>query len=111
MSAYDDLIAEAQSNISIGGIRTDTSYEDALADLSREQWEDYKTRYLPVQDELLALSQNDQLLTEQLARNETNIANSFKTAEQNESMRMGRYGLSSMGTQTERKATINCLKT
>ncbi|MBM7070868.1 hypothetical protein JQC92_02280 [Shewanella sp. 202IG2-18] len=89
---------EVDTNQSSAGIRTD-KYQHAMADLTREQWEDYKNRFLPVQNELLELSQNDQLLTEQLARNETNIENSFNSAEQNESIRMGRYGLSNLDTQ------------
>jgi len=75
-----------------GGIRTD-KYENTLADLTREQWKDYKNRFLPVQNELLGLATSDKLLNEQLGRNQENIDNSFETAQQNEEMRMGRYGL------------------
>jgi len=75
------------------------SYKDAMADLTRAQWDDFKTRYLPVQDDLLALANNDQLLTEQLDRNKHNIDNSFSLADQGESIRMGRYGLAPDNTQ------------
>ena len=75
------------------GIRTD-SYANAMADLTRAQWGDFQTRYLPVQDDLLALAGNDQLLTEQLGRNQHNVDNSFSLAKQGEEMRLGRYGLS-----------------
>ena len=74
------------------GIRTD-SYANSMADLTRAQWDDFKTRYLPVQNDLLAMANNGQLLTEQLDRNKHNVENSFSLAEQGESMRMGRYGL------------------
>ena len=73
-------------------IRTE-SYQDTMADLTRAQWEDFKTRYLPAQNDLLALANNDQLLTEQLDRNKVNVEKSFSLADQGESMRMGRFGL------------------
>ena len=71
-----------------------SGYQDTLADLTRDQWNDFKSRYLPVQNDFLALAGNDQLLNEQLGRNEQNIDNSFASAKQGESMRLGRYGLS-----------------
>jgi len=70
-----------------------TSYQDTMAQLTRDQWTDFQTRYLPVQNDLLALASNDTLLTEQLGRNQANVDNSFNLAKQNESMRLGRYGL------------------
>lgn len=89
---YDDLesLTEKQAT---PDIRTD-SYQNTMADLTREQWSDFQTRYLPVQNDLLALADNDQLLTEQLGRNQHNVDNSFSLAEQGESIRLGRYGLS-----------------
>ncbi|GGI85816.1 hypothetical protein GCM10007978_24350 [Shewanella hanedai] len=69
------------------------NYQNTLADLTRQQWSDYSTRYLPIQDSLLAMASNDTLLTEQLDRNKVNLDNSFSLAKQNESMRLGRYGL------------------
>jgi hypothetical protein len=69
------------------------NYQNTLADLTRQQWSDYSTRYLPMQNSLLAMASNDTLLTEQLDRNKVNLDNSFSLAKQNESMRLGRYGL------------------
>lgn len=83
---------EAQARIESGEIRTD-SFANTKADLTRAQWEGFKTRYLPVQDNLLSLANNDQLVTEQLNRNKHNIDNSFSLAKQGEDIRMGRYGL------------------
>ena len=74
-------------------IRTD-KYQNALADLTRQQFEDYKNRFLPVQEELFGLATSDKLLNEQLARNETNINTSFNQSKIAEDQRMGRYGLS-----------------
>lgn len=81
------------------------SYEDTLADLTRDQWADFQTRYLPVQDDLLALSSNDTLLNEQLARNETNVNNSFALAEQGENIRMGRMGLAAQDSEQSKTNT------
>lgn len=92
----------------IPGIRTD-SYSNTMADLTRAQWDDFKTRYLPVQDELLALASNDNLLNDQLARNETNVNSSFDTSKQNESMRLGRYGLTA-DNSTQDKNNTSLLK-
>ncbi|MEC4724252.1 hypothetical protein HWQ46_01655 [Shewanella sp. D64] len=78
------------------------NYQNTLADLTRQQWSDYSTRYLPMQNSLLAMASNDTLLTEQLDRNKTNLDNSFSLAKQNESMRLGRYGLDAdNSTQSE----------
>jgi len=73
-------------------IRTD-KYQNALADLTRQQFEDYKNRFLPVQEELFGLATSDKLLNEQMARNEKNINTSFNQSKVAESQRLGRYGL------------------
>ena len=70
------------------------SYSDNMADITRQQWEDYKERFLPVQRDLLSLATSDQLLNEQLDRNQTNLARSFNSSEKDEQIRMNRYGLS-----------------
>ena len=88
---------------------SNTSYQGAMADLTREQWNDFRTRYLPVQDELLSLATNDNLLNEQLARNKQNLSNSFDLAETNENRRLGRYGLTADNTKQD-KNNNNLLK-
>lgn len=100
--SYNDAIAEQGRDR--GEIRTD-SYANSMADLTRAQWNDFKTRYLPVQNDLLALANNDQLVTEQLGRNEQNINNSFSLADQGESMRLGRYGLSPEDSEQSKNNT------
>ena len=57
------------------------------------QFEDYKNRFLPVQEELFGLATSDKLLNEQLERNGKNIDTSFKQSEVAEAQRLGRYGL------------------
>jgi len=76
-----------------------TSYQGTLADLTRDQWNDFKNRYLPTQQELFGLATSDKLLTEQLGRNKVNIDNSFANSEKSESMRLGRYGLEAEDSQ------------
>lgn len=85
------------------------SYQDTMASLTREQWSDFKTRFLPVQQDLFSLATSDKLLTEQLDRNKVNIDNSFANSEQNESMRLGRYGLDAENSQQNGNNT-NLLK-
>lgn len=89
-------------------IRTE-SYQDTMADLTRAQWEDFQTRYLPVQNDLLSLANNDQLITEQLDRNKINVEKSFSLADQGEAIRMGRYGLTPENSQ-QSKNNSNLLK-
>ena len=45
-------------SVDSSSIRTD-KYQNALADLTRQQFEDYKTRFLPVQEELFGLATSD----------------------------------------------------
>jgi hypothetical protein len=85
------------------------SYQGTMANLTREQWNDFKNRYLPVQDELLSLATNDNLLNEQLTRNKQNLNNSFDLAETNENRRLGRYGLTADNTKQD-KNNNNLLK-
>lgn len=70
------------------------SYQDALADITRQQFEDYKTRFLPVQEQLFDLATNDKLLTEQLERNGESINRAFSQSKESDSRTLGRYGLS-----------------
>lgn len=90
------------------GIRTD-KYENALADLTRQQFEDYKNRFLPVQEELFGLATSDKLLNEQMARNEKSIGSAFEQSKVAESQRMGRYGLSPDNSE-QGKANAGLLK-
>lgn len=85
----------------IGGekqIRTE-SYKDTLADITRLEFDDYKSRFLPVQEHLFSLANSDQLLNEQLARNKANIDNSFTQAQQTENRTLSRFGISANDTQ------------
>lgn len=87
--------ASAQNNPNASNqsqIRTD-SYDNALADLTREEWRDYTERFLPVQRDLIGLSQSDELLNQQLERNKANLNNSFQTADRSSQMTLSRMGV------------------
>ena len=56
-SMEDDFDYDIYS-VDSSSIRTD-KYQNALADLTRQQFEDYKTRFLPVQEELFGLATSD----------------------------------------------------
>ncbi len=97
MKQRNDILlgnSDMQSSSENQGISRN-SYSDAMADLTRSQWNDFQTRYLPVQNDLLAMANNNQLVNEQLERNDKNINNSFALADEGESMRLARYGLQS----------------
>ena len=106
---YDLPDLRLDSSLDLSSGVDSASYQDTMAELTRSQWNDFKNRYLPVQKELFGLATNDKLLTEQLDRNKVNIDNSFASAEQNESMRLGRYGLAAEDSKQNSNNT-NLLK-
>lgn len=106
---YDLPDLRLDSSLDVSSGVDSASYQDTMAELTRSQWNDFKNRYLPVQKELFGLATNDKLLTEQLDRNKVNIDNSFASAEQNESMRLGRYGLAAEDSKQNSNNT-NLLK-
>lgn len=107
MSFLNETIENA--GINAGTSQSNTGYQDTMADLTRDQWNDFKNRFLPVQKDLFSLATSDKLLTEQLGRNQVNIDNSFANSEQSESMRLGRYGLDAENSQQNTNNT-NLLK-
>ena len=87
-------------SVDSGQIRTGR-YQDALADLTRQQFEDYKKRYLPVQEKLFSLATDDSLLTEQLERNQQNIDSNFKIAKESEDRQLARLGVSAANSKQD----------
>lgn len=67
---------------------------DTYASITRQQYDDWYQRFYPVQKELLEKTQSGELLNEQLARSDENAASSLDAAQEAESTKMGRYGLS-----------------
>ena len=66
---------------------------DTYAKITREQYEDWKTRFYPKQQELMELATNGQLLREQLGRVDENNANALRSAQQATANRNARMGL------------------
>tara|TARA_B100000315_G_scaffold67754_1_gene61647 strand:- start:1137 stop:1586 length:450 start_codon:yes stop_codon:yes gene_type:complete len=87
-------------SVDSGQIRTGR-YQDALADLTRQQFEDYKSRYLPVQEKLFSLATDDSLLTEQLERNQQNIDSNFKIAKESEDRQLARFGVNAANSKQD----------
>ncbi|MDW6094063.1 hypothetical protein SBX64_16105 [Vibrio rhizosphaerae] len=68
---------------------------DTYARIVRQQYSDWYSRFYPKQQELLKNTQSGVLLDEQLDRVDENAASSLAAAQQGESNKMARYGLSS----------------
>ena len=66
---------------------------DTYAKITREQYQDWKTRFYPKQQELMGLATNGQLLREQLGRVDENNANALRSAQQATANRNARMGV------------------
>ena len=66
---------------------------DTYAKITREQYQDWKARFYPKQQELMELANNGQLLREQLGRVDENNANALRSAQQATANRNARMGL------------------
>lgn len=66
---------------------------DTYAKITREQYQDWKTRFYPKQQELMELATNGQLLREQLGRVDENNGNALRSAQQATANRNARMGL------------------
>jgi len=68
------------------------------AQLARQDWDDYRKRFMPIHGQFKDLVMGDQLVNEQLARVPGNVQNAFATSKQNADMRMQRMGLAEADT-------------
>ncbi|MGL5130558.1 MAG: hypothetical protein ACRC7D_21060 [Aeromonas popoffii] len=66
---------------------------DTYAKITREQYQDWETRFYPKQKELMDLATNGQLLREQLGRVDQNNQHSLVAAKQATDNRMARMGV------------------
>ncbi|BBU05024.1 hypothetical protein [Aeromonas veronii] len=67
---------------------------DKFAQITRESYQDWKTRFYPKQKELMELATNGKLLQEQLGRVDENNANALHSAQQATANRNARMGVS-----------------
>ncbi|ENC6657220.1 hypothetical protein ABKY47_001659 [Aeromonas hydrophila] len=66
---------------------------DTFAKITREQYQDWLTRFYPKQKELMGLATSGQLLREQLGRVEGSNVNALRTAQQATANRNARMGV------------------
>ena len=66
---------------------------DTYAQITREQYQDWKNRFYPKQQELMEMATNGQLLRDQLGRADQNNQNSLAAAKQATDNRMARMGV------------------
>ncbi|WP_033135603.1 MULTISPECIES: hypothetical protein [Aeromonas] len=66
---------------------------DTYAKITREQYQDWKTRFYPKQKELMDLATNGKLLQDQLGRVDGNNANALRSAQQATANRNARMGV------------------
>ncbi|QNF19559.1 hypothetical protein FT688_02685 [Aeromonas hydrophila] len=67
---------------------------DKFAQITRDSYQDWKTRFYPKQKELMELATNGQLLREQLGRVDQNNQHALAAAKQATDNRMARMGVS-----------------
>ncbi|HDX8434520.1 TPA: hypothetical protein RQN11_000005 [Aeromonas dhakensis] len=67
---------------------------DKFAQITRDSYQDWETRFYPKQKELMELATNGQLLRDQLGRVDQNNQNSLAAAKQATDNRMARMGVS-----------------
>ncbi len=77
-------------------------YDDTMAAISRQQWEDYIKRFQPVEDELIKLATSGELLDNQLERNENIAAKNLTQANQQAVAATAKYGLSDRRTSQQK---------
>lgn len=66
---------------------------NTFAEITREAWDDWQTRYGPVLDKLMSEVDTHQLMNDQLGRVATNEQNALNAATVTQSNDMARYGL------------------
>ena len=68
---------------------------DTYAKITREQYDDWKNRFYPKQQELMDLATSGELMTNQLARVDATTVNSVNNAQVAQNNTMARMGVSS----------------
>ncbi|AGG58101.1 hypothetical protein VPAG_00065 [Vibrio phage douglas 12A4] len=77
------------------------SYDDIMAEITRQQYDDYINRFLPVENQLIDLATSDELLNDQLERNIETVDQQYATAGKSGEMQAGRMGLDNSKTQQQ----------
>ena len=80
---------------------------DTYAKITREQYQDWKARFYPKQQELMELATNGQLLREQLGRVDENNANALRSAQQATANRNARMGVATTTNANDNSSSLN----
>ena len=80
---------------------------DKFANITRQQYADWKQRYYPKQQELMSLATDDTLMNNQLERTSENAANAVNTAEQAQTNAMARMGVANTTNANDNSSSLN----
>jgi hypothetical protein len=80
---------------------------DKYANIVRQQYTDWKTRYYPEQQKLMSLATDNSLMNAQLNRTSTNAANAVSSAEQAQSNQMSRMGVATSINGNDNSSSLN----
>lgn len=71
---------------------------DTYAQITRDQYQDWLTRFYPKQKQLMVLATDESLMRDQLGRVDANSANALASAQQATANRNARMGVASTST-------------
>lgn len=80
---------------------------DKFANITRQQYADWKDRYYPKQQELMSLATDDTLMNNQLERASENAVNAVNTAEQAQTNQMARMGVANTTNANDNSSSLN----
>ena len=80
---------------------------DRYANIVRQQYTDWKTRYYPEHQKLMSLATDNSLMNAQLNRTSTNAANAVSSAEQAQSNQMSRMGVATSTNGNDNSSSLN----
>lgn len=85
----------------IGDHYGDRAAEYTYRDLYKAQWEDYKKRFLPYQEELIDAATSTQMLDEQLSRISATTKRSQKLSQEAATIARSRFGMDQTAQQSQ----------
>lgn len=80
---------------------------DKFANITRQQYADWKARYYPEQQKLMSLATDNTLMNAQLNRTADNAANAVNTAEQAKTNQLARMGVANTTNVNDNSSSLN----
>lgn len=80
---------------------------DKFANITRQQYADWKARYYPEQQKLMSLATDNTLMNAQLNRTADNAANAVNTAEQAKTNQLARMGVANTTNVNDNSGSLN----